>query len=500
MHSSELVNMIGDINNKSNMIKLSLNKTNRKIVEEATAWIDNIPLKVRCIIITSGYTENTYPKCLNCGNPVIFNKAYNTISKYCSDKCVREYGRMSAHTKECLGSYDWLYQKRIVEKVSYSDIGMLLGCSEPTVTKAIKLLRIPLVRLNASPANVQHFLDDKDWLYEEHVAKGRQFRKIAKDIGSSSSTVSLFARKHQIPINPSNSYDRHKPSNDKDTEEKSLLDFIESITSEQINRGDRKILGGYEIDVLIPTKNIGFEYNGISHVNMFKYGAQNNNKSKTYHLEKTEVAKSKGVQLIHIFADDWMLNREVTKAMVSAKLGIFDQIIYARKCEIVTITKEEKTYFLNHNHMQGRDKSSIAYGLKYEGELVAVVTFGKSRYNKKYMWELSRFASKKYTKVIGGFSRLLSHFRKNHVGSIVSYADRCYSEGDVYLKNGFTLIRTNPPALKYIQPSKSIKRLHRANFMKKKIAPGDPRSEVEIMMSRGYLPIYDCGTYAFGIE
>jgi hypothetical protein len=36
--------------------------------------------------------------------------------------------------------------------------------------------------------------------------------------------------------------------------------------------------------------------------------------------------------------------------------------------------------------------------------------------------------------------------------------------------------------------------------MKKKIAPNDPRSEIEIMMERGYKPIYDCGTYSFVID
>jgi hypothetical protein len=36
--------------------------------------------------------------------------------------------------------------------------------------------------------------------------------------------------------------------------------------------------------------------------------------------------------------------------------------------------------------------------------------------------------------VVGGFSKLLSYFRNNYVESIVSYADRRYSNGGVYDK------------------------------------------------------------------
>ena len=115
------------------------------------------------------------------------------------------------------------------------------------------------------------------------------------------------------------------------------------------------------------------------------------------------------------------------------------------------------------------------------------------------MWELSRYAVKRNTNVVGGFSRLLTNFRQNHSGSIISYADRSYSNGDVYYKNGFKLIKTNPPSYKYVNLGKSIKRMHRANFMKKKLAPGDSRPEWKVMFDAGYKQIFDCGTLSFCI-
>jgi hypothetical protein len=127
------------------------------------------------------------------------------------------------------------------------------------------------------------------------------------------------------------------------------------------------------------------------------------------------------------------------------------------------------------------------------------MTFGVSRYSKKYKWELIRFAIKKNYCVVGAFSKLLKHFRKNNEGSIISYADRTYSNGDVYINNGFTLIATNKPGYHYV--AKNVeKRLHRSNFVKSKISVfGDTRTEQEIMFDMGYSKIYDCGTLSFAI-
>jgi len=81
----------------------------------------------------------------------------------------------------------------------------------------------------------------------------------------------------------------------------------------------------------------------------------------------------------------------------------------------------------------------MRYGLEYGGELVAVMTFSKSRYNKNVVWELVRFANKLDTIVIGGFSKLLAYFRKFNSCSIVSYCDKSRGFGSVYINQRFIL-------------------------------------------------------------
>ena len=50
--------------------------------------------------------------------------------------------------------------------------------------------------------------------------------------------------------------------------------------------------------------------------------------------------------------------------------------------------------FQIENHLQGYAKSSIDIGLFYEGQLVSLMTFGKTRFSKKYEYELIRFCNR----------------------------------------------------------------------------------------------------------
>lgn len=130
------------------------------------------------------------------------------------------------------------------------------------------------------------------------------------------------------------------------------------------------------------------------------------------------------------------------------------------------------------------------------------MTFGKSRYNRKYDWELIRYCNKQNCVISGGFSRLLNYFMKNYKGSIISYADRTYSTGDLYEKNGFTLLRVNKPNYYYVKKN-TESMIHRSNYTKAKILKilNKPEwTEEQIMFELEYNKIFDCGTKTYIIE
>ena len=150
-------------------------------------------------------------------------------------------------------------------------------------------------------------------------------------------------------------------------------------------------------------------------------------KDKNYHLNKTIECEKVGYRLIHIFEHEWVNKQKIIKAKLKSLFGVEQTRIYARKCIIKEISTDIKNEFLNTYHIQGEDKSKVKLGLFYEEKLVAVMTFGKPRFNKNYEYELIRYATSKH--VIGGAGKLLKYFERNYKPkSIITYSDRRFSQ------------------------------------------------------------------------
>ena len=280
--------------------------------------------------------------------------------------------------------------------------------------------------------------------------------------------------------------------------EKEVLEFIKSIYQGEIIENDRKTIKPMELDIVIPEKHLAIEFDGLF------WHSENSGKDRNYHLNKTEFCKKQGYQLIHIFEDEWINQRFIIEDRIKSLLGIYDKRIYARKCETREVDSKTSNEFLETNHLQGKDNASVRYGLYYQGELVSIMTFGKPRFNKKYDFELIRFASKLGTQVIGGFSKLLKYFERNFSNaSIISYADRRFSKGNVYEKSGFTFVENSKPNYFYIRKLEKYTRYqcqkHKLkNILRDKFNPN--LSESENMLLNGYSRVYDCGNSIYIIR
>lgn len=270
--------------------------------------------------------------------------------------------------------------------------------------------------------------------------------------------------------------------------EKEIISFLKEHYNGLIKSNDRTALGYKEIDVLLPEINLGIEYNG-------NYWHTEAVVGKKYHFNKTNLAEKNKIKLIQIFEHEWNNKKDIVKSRILSNIGLSKKI-YARKTNIVNLTVEEKNNFLEKTHIQGKDNSSIYLGLNYENNLVACMTFGKPRFGGNYKYELIRYSSELNTNVVGGASKLLNHFKKNYLGSIVSYADRKWSAGNMYEKLGFKLDHVTEPGYLYYNILK--KTVHnRMNFQKHKLEKmpfyDNSLSEYEIMKLNGYERIWDCG-------
>lgn len=253
-----------------------------------------------------------------------------------------------------------------------------------------------------------------------------------------------------------------------------------------------------ELDIYLPEQRLAIEYNGVYwHTAKFV--------DKRYHLDKTEGCEVQGITLFHIFEN--IDDLDIWKSMILARLGKARRIS-ARKCELRALRYRDVRDFLAENHLQGSAVSSVQYGLFYEGELVEVMTFAKPRFAKQYDFELVRLCTKKGMVVVGGASRLWTAFRREHpTASVISYANRRFSQGKVYRTLGFSLVKTTAPNYVYVRQEEvvdvAVDVVTRYQAQKHRLASllgeaYDPdSSESENMTAAGYERLYDCGNMVF---
>lgn len=282
-------------------------------------------------------------------------------------------------------------------------------------------------------------------------------------------------------------------------EENELFDLLKSITADEIVHGigGKKIIPPFELDFYIPTRKIAFEFDGLY------WHSEDNGKDKRYHLAKTEMCEQIGIRLIHVFEDEWIYRRDIVSSRVRNILGCYEHTVYARKCHVEEIDQHMSGDFIEKNHIQGNCSDKIRLGLFLDDELVSVMTFGASRFNKKYDWELLRFCNKLNYHVIGGAGKLLKYFeRKYNPKNLISYADRRWSVGNLYDKLGFSKVGVSVPSYSYV---KNGRRLSRIGFQKHKLNKilekfDENLSEVENMKNNGYFRIWDCGNLVYAKE
>lgn len=277
--------------------------------------------------------------------------------------------------------------------------------------------------------------------------------------------------------------------------QKEIYDFINELfdNCKNIEINNRKIIYPKEIDIVIPDLKMGIECDGL-----VWHSEVIGRKNKTYHVNKSNFSLGRGYRLIHIFENEWSKKSEILKSMFRSIFGKTPNKLHGRKCEIKEVPLNVSSQFLNENHIQGVDHSSIKLGLFFNNELVSMMTFVKSRFDKTVEWEMSRFCNKINTHVNGGASKLFSHFIKTYnPKSIVSYSDRRYFDGKLYMNLGFQFIKNTPPSYFYIIDNYQTLQ-NRVSWQKhllsKKLRSFDPSlTEWENMKNNGFDRIWDCG-------
>lgn len=295
--------------------------------------------------------------------------------------------------------------------------------------------------------------------------------------------------------------------------EKEINDFINELGINTL-QSCRTVLDQYnEIDIYIPDFKIGIECNGL-----YYHSEIRGNKNKNYHKIKTVTANSKDITLLQIFEDEWHEKKDIIKSKLINLFNLgSNKKIYARNCKIKEISASVKNLFLNKNHIQGEDRSTIYLGAYYDNELVSVMTFDNNRsYNKeknhnKNIYELKRFATKLNYNVLGIGSKMFKYFLDVYNPKrVVSFLDLRWSninKQNIYEILGFKKEKTLNPDYNYLNFNlHRNKRFHKFAFGKKRLKKKFPeiysedKTEWEIMQEAGYDRIWDCGKIKYTHE
>jgi hypothetical protein len=208
-----------------------------------------------------------------------------------------------------------------------------------------------------------------------------------------------------------------------------IAEFLKSHSLSFISQC-RKILGtGFEVDFVLPNNNIGIEYHGL------KWHSENR-KGRNAHLNKLNMAKDVDLKLLQIFEHEWRDRNFQVRSFLTSKLGLNKQRLFARKCILKEVEKQEACTFLTQNHIQGAGRFEKAFGLYHNDELMMLVAFGKHHRGGSEV-VLTRCVSKFNVTIVGGLSKLCKH-AKSVYGGFITWIDLRWSDGSSWIATGWT--------------------------------------------------------------
>lgn len=301
--------------------------------------------------------------------------------------------------------------------------------------------------------------------------------------------------------------------------EKELAAYIESLGFQVIRNARRHVPGVAELDVVVPDRNMAFEFNGVF------FHCEGKGKGRRYHYDKWKACRDAGIQLVTIWDDDWESKNELVRKMVAHKLNaseagsVSSRRVFARSTRVVKVDSATAREFLDEHHIQGFVQGTSYIGLRApeSDDLVAVSVWRRgslknpqggsetvSGVSDRVLY-LDRYATS--CSVVGGAGKLLKAgvelAKSISASQIITFADHAVSDGDLYDKLGFRVDREIRPDYFYLHKGK---RFHKFNFRRRRFEEDssltyvESMSESEMAKLNGIERIWDCGKTRYVLD
>jgi very-short-patch-repair endonuclease len=445
-------------------------------------WLlDNTPVdfatisdKIKYQIYGGGY-------CLTCGIRTSVHISGKGFGQYCKDHFHDAKKGKSAHNRKNVVVED-LQDMYINQKMSIRQIAQQLGnISNVTLKKRLTEANIDIrthsdnQKLFSTKRGIKQplIIIDRKELIESYNNK-TPIKALAEIYKCHPETIRRFLIQEGVIRYHRRSYIEYI-----------IKEFLDGLGVEYLI-GSRKLLSeNLEIDFYIPQFKIGIEVNGL-----YTHSFYTGKKDKNYHNNKFIIAEQNGIKLLQFWEPDIVNKPDLIKSMLFNKCTLQNTKTHARKCIVKDVNFSEASLFYNDNHIQGTpSKSTHSIGLFVCGELISLIGFIKYK-EKTY---ITRFCSKKFNSVVGGFSRLLSKIPGKE---IITFSSNDISDGALYKNAGFKCTSSSYYDMWYTDYKKIY---NRQQFMKSKLSGlfenfDQNLSETQNMIKNGYDVIYKSGT------
>lgn len=274
-----------------------------------------------------------------------------------------------------------------------------------------------------------------------------------------------------------------------------VIDFIRSIDEQCKIELNYSLIDGLNADLYLTEVNTA-----IIFLNMEAAVSIAEKRIQLINEQKKSVIK-----IVHLWEDQWIYHNDKIKSKIKSLLGVTERI-HGRQTKLINLNNTQLMNFLKSHHLNVPIKGKYKYGLTFDEELVAVMSFSKARDMTRCgqiykSFELLRFCNKLNYTVVGGFTKLLNHFIKElNPEDIMTYIDADWSNGQSLKSIGFKLEGFMKPMVFWL----NIKTGEREypNLVLQNL--GQPKELFlqqdkldDFLLKHGYSKVYNSGSYKY---
>ena len=123
--------------------------------------------------------------------------------------------------------------------------------------------------------------------------------------------------------------------------------------------------------IVVYLKELKISFN-ILHLNYRKQSNTTSNRNTSKNSRQNHLQ-------VQLWEDQWVYQNAKVKSKIRSLLGCTKRI-HARETKVLKIDNATLMRFLEQNHLNVAIKGKFKYGLSYKDDLVAVISFSKSRF------------------------------------------------------------------------------------------------------------------------